>query len=143
MKVARAQIMIAAILGLIVSDNAAACANLTKAGERRQRQEQERYLQKEADKKVTGSFRADPAGRSEDGDLPGVIEVRRGKRVELYRVTIRGEINCGFPYYFLKDGDRGIFYLKRDDYPNPDDRDDGYIDNFSYLHFRSTSRPQD
>jgi hypothetical protein len=88
---------------------------------------------------VVGTFRADPGGReaNDDYSLGGVIEAEWRGRIDRYRVRVRGEINCGFPNYHVEDGSYGRFFLDRVDYPEDDDRADGSIDNYRYVHFES------
>jgi hypothetical protein len=126
-------------------DVASACSTLTPAGELKRKEAERKYLRENSDKQIVGKFLAEPQGRQEAEEfrLNGVIEVKRRGKVDRYRVSIPGEINCGFPYYFLKSGDRGRFYLKRDSYPDSDDLDDGYIDDFDYVHFQSRNRSED
>ncbi len=126
------------LMAIGYANPASACSVLTEAGQRQEERRQQRYLDRHTDRTVVGTFRADPGGgRSEDDDyrLSGVIEVERRGRIERYRVSISGIINCGFPYYFVQDGDYGRFHLERDDYPERDDRADGVIDNYDYVHF--------
>ncbi|HEY6815261.1 MAG TPA: hypothetical protein VI168_06965 [Croceibacterium sp.] len=136
-RTAQSTAIAAAILALGIADTASACSVLTEARQRREKQRQQRYLERHADRVVVGTFRADPGGREQDENyvLRGVVEVARRGRVERYRVSISGTINCGFPFYFVEDGDYGRFYLEREEYPEDDDRADGVIDNYQYVHF--------
>ena len=115
---------------------ALACSSLTPEGEAKRERWEGAYLRKESDKRIRGVFYASPKERLEANDyyLIGFVEVREHGKINLYRIEVDSEINCGFPYYYLQDGDAGLFYLKKIDEPDPDDLRDGYIDNFRYIH---------
>ena len=123
------------------SDQASACAARTEAGQRADERRQANYLRRHSDRVVVGTFRVDPAQPQDDeyrqSYLDGFVEVERRGRVDRYRIRVRQEINCGFPYYFLKGGEHGRFWLERD-FREHNDRDDGVIDNYNYVHFEST-----
>jgi hypothetical protein len=135
----------AGLLGTLSAEVASACSGLSPLGELKRRKAEQKYIKKNSDKQVVGTFFADPKGRQESDEyrLKGVIEVKRRGQVDRYRVSIPGVINCGFPYYFVQSGDHGRFYLKRDIYPDTDDLDDDYIDNFDYVHFQTKGRSED
>ncbi len=125
---------------LFSSVEATACPTLTPAGKAEQAKKEQRYLRTRSDKVVIGIWHLEDEEREPEYRKRGVIEVGDGKRVTKYRVSIPGEINCGFPYYYLSDGDRGRFYLKRSDVQENDDRSDGFIDNFDYVHFEALNK---
>ncbi|MBP6030086.1 MAG: hypothetical protein KA533_01510 [Sphingobium sp.] len=116
-----------------------ACPNLTPSGEAKRERQEANFLRQKSDKRVRGTFEFMP-GQSTNFDSEfrdGMILGADGRR---YRVSIPNEINCGFPYYFLKDGDSGFFYLEKSEVPEDDDLVDGFIDNYDYVHFRSAQR---
>jgi hypothetical protein len=130
------------LAALSVPANALACSTLTKEGAKELRKTQERYLRKESDKIIRGTWNSyQPENDPElEGGTRGHIELtKRGKTVR-YRVFIRGEINCGFPNYSVEDGAYGLFYLKKDEDPDTDDDADGFVDNFGYVHFKPLKR---
>ncbi len=115
-----------------------ACATLSPDGLREFERYKARYLAEERDEKITGTFHFEREYVDEEGDYWGrvghvVVKTRKGER--RYRFFLRDVINCGFPSYYVQDGDRGTFYLKKDEDPDPDDLEDGVIDNFSFVHF--------
>ena len=124
-------------LALAIGYPAHACASLTPQGVRMLERQQARFLAEEADKRVTGTWHLLEEGATEDGDTyrSGEVEVETRRGLIRYRLTIPEIINCGFPNYYVEDGQRGVFYLRKDEDPEPDDPDDGYIDNFYFVHF--------
>lgn len=112
-----------------------ACSTLTPEGEALKLKREQSFLRTETDRVVVGTWRFVQDEYPDDGHRPGAVEVARGKRTVYYRLDLPEEINCGFPFYFLEDGDHGRFYLKRNDAPESDDGEDGFIDNFSFVHF--------
>ena len=123
---------------LLTPQSAMACPNLTKAGERMKREREKLYLRENSNKIVRGVWRADEPARNpgEDYLITGYVEVSKGGKVLRYRVSIPGEINCGFPNYYVDNGDEGRFYLRKSEYPDDDDADDGFIDHYRYVHFK-------
>jgi hypothetical protein len=117
---------------------AQACSTLTPEGEARRDRQQVRWLYRETDLKVRGTFVEIPQPADDEQDdyvyRRGIITAADGRR---YRVTVPGVINCGFPNYYVYDGSEGLFYLKRSKYPDDKDSADGVIDNYDYIHFRS------
>lgn len=112
-----------------------ACSGLTPKGEALKLKREQRFLRAETDHIIVGTWRVAEDRNSDDGSVLGVIDLVKGKSSEKYRLRLPGVINCGFPNYFLRDGDRGRFHLKRGDVPESDDADDGFIDNFRFVHF--------
>jgi len=113
-----------------------ACTTLSPEGEAKRERQQARWLRKETDLKVRGSF----SERQDSEDLEfqtvfitGVITTDDGRR---YRISVPQFINCGFPYYFVDDGSEGLFYLKRSKYREDRVGADGVIDNYDFIHFR-------
>jgi hypothetical protein len=122
-----------------------ACAVWTGDDLRRMHREQDAWLRREADRVVTGVFHVDPPtvlreGVDEDSQvIRGVIEVNHGRRLIKYRISVYDPtIGCGFPNNNVQDGIHGRFYLEQDE--ESDDSDDGVIDNFHLIHFRSLVR---
>lgn len=134
----RATVCSAALL-LLSAEPALACWQQTPAGEALERKREQDWLRKNSDKVVTGTWHllADDADDASGYRKTGYIETRRGKRVERYRTSFAAEINCGFPNYYVKDGDTGRFYLEHDE-ADPDDAADGFIDAYGYVHFVRT-----
>jgi hypothetical protein len=133
---------LALLAALAVPTNSLACSTLTKEGARKQRTTQERYLREESDKIIRGTWHPYQPENDPENDYAtrGHIEVtNRGKTVR-YRVSMHGEINCGFPNYYVDDGAYGYFYLKKDENPDAEDGDDGFVDNFGYVHFKPSKR---
>jgi len=124
-----------AVLMAMGAQPAYACATLTPKGEAQKAKREQSFLRAETDRIVVGTWRVTEDRNSDDGSTLGVIDLVNGKSAEKYRLRLPGVINCGFPFYFLKDGDRGRFYLKRGDAPESGDADDGFIDNFRFVHF--------
>lgn len=117
-----------------------ACAVMSKEGEARRAREQAQWLVEETDLKVRSTFVEEPESADEEDEAyryrRGIITAADGQR---YRISIKVEINCGFPNYEVYDGSRGLFYLKRDEYQIDSDEEDladGVIDNYTFIHFR-------
>ena len=123
------------VLMIVGAQPAFACATLTPKGEAKEREREQRFLRAETDRIIVGTWHVSKGERSDDGATVGVVDLVKGKKTETYRLSLPGEINRGFPFYFLKDGDHGRFYLKRSDDPENDDADDGFVDNFRFVHF--------
>ena len=129
---------LASLLAVLGTPAAVACSTLTQAGEAKRARAEQRYLRKHSDKIVLGTWHLETKGNQEnDYRDTGVIVVTNQKKTSKYRVSVPGEINCGFPFYYLEDGDRGHFYLKRTDYPEEDDAVDGFIDDYKYVHMKT------
>ncbi|WP_260582829.1 hypothetical protein [Sphingopyxis sp. PET50] len=124
------------VLAFASARPASACWKQTPAGEAQERKREKSWLRKNSDKVVTGTWHLLEEGADEYSGyrMTGYIEALRGKRVERYRTSFVPEINCGFPNYYVNDGDKGRFYLEHDD-PDPDDGEDGFIDAYDYVHF--------
>jgi hypothetical protein len=140
-----AALLRSAVLALAVGAGfptvAQACGTLTPEGAARRDRQQARWLHRETDLKVRGTFAASPqpAGEEQDDNVyrRGIVTAADGRR---FRVWTPMVINCGFPYVWLDDGDVGTFHFKRDDDPietDEEDRADGVIDNYTFIHFRS------
>ena len=129
-------ILVAALAVVCVAAaDANACYRLTPAGEAERERQEAKWLRKNSDRIVTGTWHLTEESSEENGYFRiGYVEVGSGKRLVKYRLSIPDVINCGFPYYYVKDGEEGRFYLERDD-PESDDADDGFIDAYDYLHF--------
>ncbi len=115
-----------------------ACPSLTPEGLAQFQRYKTRYLAEESDKRITGTFHLEGEVVEEEWDSQariGYVDVTTRRGMRRYRIYLRDVINCGFPNYYVQDGERGIFYLKRDEDPDPDDLEDGVIDNFSFVHF--------
>ena len=142
----RTHLFIAALslTALAYSEQAMACATLSEAGQRIQQEQQERYLREKSDTIVRGVWHVDKVEPNPDDDYStrGYIEVGRGKSKFRYRVSIPGTINCGFPYYYLKDGDVGHFYLKRDEFSDDNELEDGFFDDYTYVHYKPLKQDQ-
>jgi hypothetical protein len=133
--------MLALAAALACSTAAQACGTLTPEGEARRDRQRARWLHRETDLKVRGTFveAPEPAGEEQDDNVyrKGIVTAADGRR---FRVWTPMVINCGFPNVWLDDGDTGTFYFKRDGDPletDEEDRVDGVIDNYDFIHFRS------
>lgn len=118
-----------------------ACGTLTPEGEARRDRQQARWLHRETDLKVRGTFveTLQPEGERQGDDYfrKGIVTTVDGRRFRVWSPMV---INCGFPNVWLDDGDTGTFYFKRDDDPlktDEEDRADGVIDNYDFIHFRA------
>lgn len=115
-----------------------ACATLSPEGLREFERYKTRFLAEESDKRITGTFHVEREYVDEEEDyrvLVGYVEVKTRKGERRYRFFLPDIINCGFPNYHPQDGQRGTFYLKKDENPDPDDLEDGVIDDFALVHF--------
>ncbi|UYV14578.1 hypothetical protein [Porphyrobacter sp. ULC335] len=115
-----------------------ACATLSPEGLRKFERYKSRFLAEESDKRITGTFHLEWEYLDEQENYQarvGYVEVETRRGVHRYQLFIPDEINCGFPNYDVQDGRRGTFYLKKDEDPDPDDLEDGVIDNFAFVHF--------
>lgn len=115
-----------------------ACSTLSPEGVRKFELYKSYFLAEESDKRINGTFHFEREYVDEEEDFRGrvgyvAVKTRKGER--RYRFFLPDVINCGFPYYYVQDGQRGTFYLKKDEDPDPDDIEDGVIDNFSFVHF--------
>ena len=121
-----------------IPTEAQACGTLTPEAAARRDRQQARWLYRETDLKVRGTFveTPRPEGDQQDDnfDRMGIVTAADGRR---YRLMIPGVINCGFPNYYVDNGSTGLFYLKRSEYPDDKDSADGVIDNYRFIHFRS------
>lgn len=136
----RSAVLAFAVAAAVLSVSAQACGVLTPEGEARRDRQEARYLRKETDLKVRGTFgdRQDFIDNEEQRSFTtGIVTAADGRR---FRLMIPQVINCGFPRLWLSDDDVGLFYLKRDDHPlitDEEDLADGVIDNYELIHFRS------
>ncbi|OBV12187.1 hypothetical protein [Erythrobacter dokdonensis] len=115
-----------------------ACATLSPEGLREFERYKARYLAEESDKRITGTFYLEEETYDEEDNRwwrVGYVDVETRTGTRRYRFYLRDVINCGFPYYYVQDGERGTFYLKKDEDPDPDDLEDGVIDDFAFVHF--------
>lgn len=137
----RSAVLALAVGAAALPTAAQACAVLTPEAEARRERQQVRWLHRETDFKVRGTFVEIPQPEGEQqGDefiVEGILTAADGRR---FRVWTQMVINCGFPRLWLSNGDTGTFYFKRDDDPletDEEDRADGVIDNYKFIHFRS------
>ncbi|HZG31902.1 MAG TPA: hypothetical protein VEZ59_01440 [Sphingopyxis sp.] len=134
-------ILVAAlVLVCMGSVDAQACHQLTPAGEAERARQEAKWLRKNSDRIVTGIWHLiEERSEANDYRQTGYVEDGSGKQADRYRLSIDNVINCGFPFYNLEDGDRGRFYLERNevelDSDDLGDAEDGFIDAYGYLHF--------
>ncbi|MDO9369896.1 MAG: hypothetical protein Q7T68_15120 [Sphingopyxis sp.] len=123
----------ACTLAVMGAQPAAACATLTPDGLKRKTEQDRRWLNRHSDMVVTGTWHIEEDRAAESNyRMVGYVEVVSRKKVKRYRLSIPGDINCGFPFYFLQNGDTGRFYLKR---KASDHEGTEFVENFDYVHF--------
>lgn len=137
----RSAVLALAVGAAVLPVAAQACGTLTPEGEAPRERQEARWLRRETDLKVRGTFVEIPHSEGEQqGDdffRKGIVTTVDGRRFRVWSPMV---IDCGFPRLWLSDGDTGTFYFKRDDDPletDEEDRVDGVIDNYKFIHFRS------
>ena len=94
--------------------------------------DQARYLRTETDHSFVATWHLLSEG---DDFQEGYVDVWERGEWNRYRLYVPRIINCGFPYYYLEDGETGRFYLKWNE-RDPEDELDGFIDSFNFVHFK-------
>jgi hypothetical protein len=101
----------------LVPGDANACAWLTPAGVKAQQAEHNRYLRKNSNKVVFGTWSLLSTGQTEHGGpmIYGVVTspTKHGKFRFYQTYHSNNEINCGFPF-LPENGARGTFWLDGD-----------------------------
>jgi hypothetical protein len=121
-----------------------ACAVWSKEDEARLKRVQDRWLHKETDLTVRGTFAEEPLRHDENEEAEsyeyvgrsGMIIAEDGRR---YSIFVPLQIGCDFGHYSVEDSEKGLFYLRRDEDPvetDNEDRADGVIDNYQLIYFR-------